>query len=227
MPFKFSGILSGIGGRMNNSRNQKRNSVPSKNKKKHTKRTNPADRVGIAKRSLWFILKTVVIIGIIIAVCYGVFTEAVYVSNIFIIVTEGMEMRADCILKSGSVQQLTEHFSEDWLIKDDALDSTKYDAFHVDSYIYNIKVEKLKVFPWSKTAKLEVSEKVSSINAKPYSEETDIDVPEWENERYGILMEKDDGRWVIKELVILEDIINPEPPNTPDYSQLETDIPHW
>lgn len=212
---------------MDKSKKQKRNSVPSKDKKKHSKRMNSADKVGVAKRSLWYILKVVIIVAVIIAVCYAVFTEAVYVSNIFIIVTEGMEMRADCILKSGSLQQLAEHFSEDWLIKDDALDSTKYDAFHVDSYIYNIKIEKLTVFPWSKTAKLEVSEKVSSISAKPYSEGTNTDVPAWENERYGILMEKDEGRWIIKELTVIEDIPDSEPANTPDYSQLETDIPHW
>lgn len=201
--------------------------VSSKNKRKAANRRNPADKVGAARRSLWYILKVIVIIAVIIAFCYAVFIEAVYVSNIFIIATEGMEMRADCILKNDSARKLAEHFSGDWLMVDEALKSSKYDAFHVDSYIYNIKIKKLTVYPWSETAKLEIIENVSSISAKPYSESTASDIPKWESAKYGILMKKDKGRWIIDEIILIDAEPELEPAHTPDYSKLQTDIPHW
>ena len=63
-----------------------------------------ADRskYGVARRSIWYILRFVLIASVVVTLCYAALMEAMYVSNIYIIVTEGMEMRADCILGNKS-----------------------------------------------------------------------------------------------------------------------------
>ena len=73
-----------------------------------------ADRskYGVARRSIWYILRFVLIASVVVTLCYAALMEAMYVSNIYIIVTEGMEMRADCILGNKSKAELTEHFTE-------------------------------------------------------------------------------------------------------------------
>ena len=48
---------------------------------------------GIAKRSIWYVLRTLIITAAIVALCLGVFIEGLHISNLYILVTEGMEKR--------------------------------------------------------------------------------------------------------------------------------------
>lgn len=181
--------------------------------------------VGVARRSVWFILRSIIIVSLIIALCYAVFVEALYVSNIYIIVTEGMAMRADCILTDGAVQELTDHFDKNWLLSDGSLYDAKYDGYYVESYDYRISIESMKVFPWSSTARVGIVERIPSIQASAYNEGSQQPVPEWDNARYELLLEKVEGRWIITNITLVELNPEPEPANTPDYSQLETNTP--
>ena len=52
---------------------------------------------GIAKRSIWYVLRTLIITAAIVALCLGVFIEGLHISNLYILVTEGMEKRAALI----------------------------------------------------------------------------------------------------------------------------------
>ena len=49
---------------------------------------------GIAKRSIWYVLRTLIITAAIVALCLGVFIEGLHISNLYILVTEGMENTA-------------------------------------------------------------------------------------------------------------------------------------
>lgn len=184
-----------------------------------------ADKVAVVRRSVWYILRTVLIIFAIIVLCYAVFTETMYVSNLYIIVTEGMEKRADCILSSGGVLELSDYFDEYWLSADTALYAGKYDSFHVEAYDYRISIESIRVYPWSSSAKLVVVERIPSISAEAFDDSNEEPVPKWDNARYEISLEKLDGRWLITKLAVLEYDPEPKPGNTPDYSQLETYLP--
>ena len=183
--------------------------------------------LGIARRSIWFILRTVLIISACVTLCYAALVEAMYVSNIYVIVTEGMEMRADCILGNKTTMDLREHFYDGWLVQDTILESGLYDAYRVDSIDYRLSIEKLKVYPWSKSATLRVTERVLNIQAAPYNDGTTAPPPEWVDSRMEIELEKIDGRWYITKLTVLEEMPDEDPRPTPDYSQLETDIPHY
>lgn len=180
-----------------------------------------ANSLGIARRTIWYMLRFAIIATVVTALCYAVFMEAMYISNLYIIVTEGMALRADCILNDGSVSELSEHFSKLWLESDDELYSGKYDAYHVSTYNYEINIEKFDVYPWSKEAEITVVESVSQIHASAYDESNTNPIPEWNNARYEITVEKFDGRWIITNIELIERNPEPEPANTPDYSQLD------
>ena len=84
---------------------------------------------GIAKRSIWYVLRTLIITAAIVALCLGVFIEGLHISNLYILVTEGMEKRTEAILKYGQTGvdiDLTPYFSEEYLNNDHELDSGKY-----------------------------------------------------------------------------------------------------
>ncbi|MBO4880031.1 MAG: hypothetical protein IK064_05930 [Clostridia bacterium] len=184
--------------------------------------------LGVARRSIWYILRLVIIITACVTLCFAALVEAMYISNIYIITTEGMEMRADCILGNRGVLELKEHFYEGWLQQDEELlNIGKYSAYRVDSYDYRPSIKKLRVYPWSTKATLEVLERVVNIQATPYNDDTTEPAPEWTDSRMEIELEKLEGRWYITKITVLETNPEAEPRPTPDYSQLETDIPHY
>lgn len=179
------------------------------------------DKLGRTRRSIWFILRTVIIFAVVSVLCYGVFMEAMYISNNYIIITEGMALRADCILNDGDISSLSDYFSDSELNVDTALFNDQYDAFHVESYNYSIDVEKFSVYPWSKKATFIVRETVTQIIASPYDDGNIQPVPQWTNARYEVRAEKFDGKWIITRLTILETDPKVDPPHTPDYSKLD------
>lgn len=179
------------------------------------------DKLGRTRRSIWFILRTVIILAVISILCYAVFMEAMYISNNYIIITEGMALRADCILNDGDISLLSDYFSDSELNVDTALFADQYDAFHVESYNYSIDVEKFSVYPWSKKVTFIVRETVTQIIASPYDDSNTQPVPQWTNARYEVRAEKFDGKWIITKLTILETNPEVDPPHTPDYSKLD------
>ncbi len=189
--------------------------------------TEERNALGVARRSLWYVLRIMLVITLVGALCFFALVEMMNVSNIYIIVTEGMEKRADCVMGNTPSSDLQEYFIKEWLSRDEIVDSGKYDAFRVDSYDYRLTIEKMSVAPWSKDASIRVLEQVLNIQATPYNDSNKDPVPQWEDSRMEIRLEKIDGRWYISMISVLQKDPEIEPGATPDYSQLETDIPHY
>ena len=91
----------------------------------------------------------------------------------------------------------------------------------MESYNYDLKIESISVYPWSKEAKFIVRETVTQIIASPYDDNITEPVPEWTNARYEVILEKFSGKWIITKLTVLETNPEVEPKNTPDYSKLD------
>lgn len=182
---------------------------------------------GIARRSIWYLLRWMLVITLTIFLCYFALVEMFYVSNIYIITSEGMEKRADCVLGETDANSLQEYFVNDWILQDELLMTQAYHPYRVESYDHRLSFEAIKVFPWSKTATVRVVERVKNIQAKPKNEATVDPAPAWDNAQMELKLEKIDGRWFIVAVEILT--LDPEgkPAATPDYSQLTTDVPHY
>ncbi len=185
--------------------------------KKAKKKANP---LRIARRSLWYLLRLLIILTGIVGLCYGVFIEAMYVSNVYIIVTEGMALRADVILTSGATADLKSYFTEGFINSDYMLYEGAYDDYTVDSYDYRFSIENISVLPWSKNASIIYVERIPSIQGSANSSAESSVIPAWTAVRYNITMTRVDGRWLVSKLAIVE--INPveEAKPTPDYAQL-------
>lgn len=178
--------------------------------------------LGTVRRSIWFVLRAVIIISLLLAAAYAVFTEALYISNMYVIVTEGMEKRADVILKNGGSSDLTQYFTEDFILYDELLSERPYSDFLVDSFDYRYEIKGVRVFPWASTGSITYAERIPTINAAPVSDEVTGPAPAWKPMVYRVNLVKQDGRWLINSLTVLEESPEEEVLPTPDYSQLET-----
>lgn len=192
-------------------------------KKKKKDASNP---LGTVRRSIWFVLRAVLIVSLVLGVGYAVFTEGMYVSNMYIVTTEGMLLRADVILKNGSQNELTQYFTDDFLTSDTLLNSGTYVDFAVESFDYRYEIKGFKVFPWSKTGSITYIERIPSINASPVSDELVCPITPWVPRCYRINLIKVEGRWLINSLTVVEEYPEEDVLPTPDYSQLESGKQH-
>ncbi len=187
---------------------------------KNRKMADPADTLRATRRGLWYVLRLILMATAALLVCVGVFVEAYYISNTYIIVTEGMALRAETVLTEGAVADLKSYFTEEFVNSDYLLYEGIYADYTIDSYDYRYDIEGLSVFPWSRTASYRYVERIPSISGSANSDAVEADIPEWTSIRYLVKLARVDGRWLITELEILEENPEGEVLPTPDYSQL-------
>lgn len=186
--------------------------------KKNKENSNP---IGKVRRSIWFVLRAVLIISVLLGLAYAVFTEAMYVMNMYIVTTEGMELRADTALKNGSRNELKQYFTEEFIASDELLSSGAYLDYAVESYDYRYTLKGFSVLPWSSTGTIGYIERIPTINATPISDEVQGHAPAWVPMHYKVSLKKVEGRWLINGLIVVEENPPEEARPTPDYSQLE------
>ena len=185
-----------------------------------------ANPLTTTRRLIWYALRTVLIICAVLALCYAVFTEFMYISNMYIVATEGMALRAEAVLKSGSLAELEQYFTEEQLKSDSLLYSGKYDGFTVESYDYRFQIKSIFVLPWSNVGNIVYVERIPQINGTPANEaEEGAETPEWTPVKYKLILTKVEGRWLISGLGVLEENVEEEALPTPDYSRLESAAP--
>lgn len=184
---------------------------------------------GHAGRGLWYVTRLILVGVLILALGWFVFMVGYNASNLYVLASEGLNLRAACVLQNGSLVELTEYFTQDFLANDTILYQSTYDDYTVTDYLYKLSVERVSVWPWSTEAELRVVERVDltgSINKDVLAENetaADYPLPPWEAGRYDINFVKSGGRWYISELTLLERSPADQDLRTPDLSLLNAD----
>ena len=140
----------------------------------------PKNQYAIARRSIWYLLRTLLVIALIVVLCLTAFVTAMHISNIYILVTEGLELRAGYILQGGEIAPLTEYFTENFIAQDPALYAGTYSSFNVTNFIYKIEVKSLLTLPGDSTATVKVYEKMLSVSGSPMEgTDPEAQLPQW------------------------------------------------
>lgn len=187
------------------------------------KKQDNVNPLGLIRRSIWYVLRAVLIVSLVLVVAYAAFTEGMYISNMYIIVTEGMSQRAQTVLMNGSASELTQFFTEQYLSHDKLLLERPYLDYAVDSYDYRYEIKGVSVLPWTTSGSITYEERIPSINGSVISDDITEPMPSWTSVIYRIGLVKVDGRWLIDSLSVVEENPEGEVLPTPDYSQLEGD----
>ncbi len=190
----------------------------------HGKREESRELRGLrtARRSMTYVVRTLLLIILACIVCIAAFLTAERVSNLYILASEGMALRAECVLADGSKSDLQEYFTLTFLENDSAMTDTTYANYTISSYNYDLSIEKVSVLPWSMVATVTAVERVSlkgTINADQLDEGQSADdypVPSWTSVRYRIKFINSNTRWYISELTVLEENPNEDSLGTPD-----------
>ena len=178
--------------------------------------------VTIARRSTMYVVRTLLFIIMGCIICIAAFLTAERYANLYILTNEGMALRAECILADGAQNDLVEYFTLSLLNNDRVASDDTYANYTITSYNYDLTVEKISVLPWSMTATVTATERVSlkgTLNANQLEEErstADYPPPTWTPVRYRIGFLNVNERWYINSIDVVEENPSQDDLGTPD-----------
>lgn len=171
----------------------------------------------IWRRGIWYFMRTVLIVAAVIALCYCAFVTALRMGNLYILATEGMQLRATCILEDGDREQLRQYFTDDFLASDTALGSRTYQDFTVTNMDYRVEVKGISVWPSSEYATVTVDDRMASLSGDYNGADASVSsLPAWQGARYQLGFARDGDRWRIYQIRLLQATPSGEPAHTPD-----------
>lgn len=170
------------------------------------------------RRTLFFFMRTLLLVLVIVGICGLAFVTTARLSNAYILVNEGMSLRAACILQDGEVPDLAAYLTTACLSEDAAQreqSAAPYAGMTISSYDYSLTVSKMHLYPWQFNAYVDVIEVIRSIKVTG-SEAASAEIPTWMPAKYRLYLTQQDGRWLIARIELLE--LNPavEPAHTAD-----------
>ena len=183
------------------------------------------------RRFVWFVAKYLVLICVLAGMLVCGFFMAMNVSNIYVVLNDGMEKRVDVILTRQQAEELNKYFHADFLIQDTALEGalngeSLYNNYNITGFDYNLTIEKLWAWPWDSYANCTVVERVPVINGSVISgrrTKSNQKIPKWQGGRYDITLVKTGGQWKI--IGMQQKTILVEPDEEKDELQTEILMP--
>lgn len=176
--------------------------------------------VTAVRRSVFYFMRAILTALAVAALGVLSFLSAARISNAYILVNEGMTLRADCILKNAPEADLAAYFSP-LCINGDAqqreTSAAPYAGISIASYEYSLKIQSMHILPWHINTYVDVVEQIRGIRGTlPAESASGATIPEWTPRKYRLHLDRTDGRWFIEDVELLE--LNPklDAPATPD-----------
>ena len=93
------------------------------------------------RRFVWFIAKYLILICILLGMLVCGFYMAMNVSNIYVVLNDGLQKRVDVILTRQQAEELNKYFHADFLIADAALEgalngNSVYSDYNITGFEY-------------------------------------------------------------------------------------------
>ncbi len=171
------------------------------------------------RRSVFYFMRAILTVLAVATIGIFSFLSAARVSNAYILVNEGMPLRAESILKNASTHDMTAYFTAD-CIESDALQretsAAPYAGATLTGYEYDLSISNLHLLPWHVNTYVDAVEQIRSIRGSMPVDSSMTQIPDWTPRKYRLHLEKIDNRWYISSIELLE--LNPkiDPPATPD-----------
>lgn len=180
------------------------------------------------RRLLWFIASRLVIFTVVAALLIITFYLAMNTANVYVLLSDGMKMRASVIMTREDADELNNFFVADFLDKDQALaiafsDNSPYIDYKITGFNHNVSMEWMWSWPWEDTAQAVITERVPKIFGNVVSDKNSLvtegklsaNPPGWISGKYSVTLVRINGQWKIAGLNQISAIIENTPEPTP------------
>nr|MDD6335973.1 hypothetical protein [bacterium] len=191
-------------------------------------------------RFLWYWIKVLAAIAITMALMGWGFFTAMNISNIWILMNEGLEVRAQTILQDGRAEDMKSCFTDKFIQSDPLLVVGTYDQYLINSFEIRVSVHWVWNWPWQNTATATVTERIPAMDGTAKSEAVTSNPnfsktpPKWPAGKYKVKLVKEKDGWKIDAMELigevpdkwtppwvtptpLYEVITPRPDTTPLY----------
>lgn len=170
--------------------------------------------MNVVLKFLWYLFSRLVIWGAAAGLVLLAFFMAMDYMNASTLMKDGMQARAETIIKGSDPTLLAKVFSKGFIEKDELLKSTAYEQYKVSDFDYSAEAEIALVFPWDNAVTFRVTEKVSDIVAQtsPTADTALSETPpDWKNAVYDVQLVRYEESWRIVGMKIIKVLPSPLP----------------
>ena len=181
------------------------------------------------RRFMWFLSSRLVIFTLIVGILVLVFYTCLNISNIYILLSDGMKARAQVMLTREDPEQLNNYFRAEFLTGDEALNlalgpSSPYVDYEITDFEYKLSIESVWCWPWQDTALATIVERIPKITGQVVSSRSEAvedgslpsTPPTWQGGRYEITLYRSNGQWKVAGMRQTQIIVEPAPSPTPE-----------
>ena len=168
------------------------------------------------RRLIWYISTRLLILCCVLGLLMMAFYFSMNATNIYIILKDGMAKRAQVIMM-GADESLTSYFSFAYLERDAQLiearngDSAYQNNYNITGFDHRISLDSFWCWPWEDTARAAITERIPAIDGKLKTSARDAAAasgvtlpasPKWQTIQYNVLLSRENGQWLIRNLTV-------------------------
>ena len=168
------------------------------------------------RRIVWFFASRLLVVCLILGLIMTVFYYAMNLSNIQIVLKDGMASRAKYIMgMDNNRKDLEKYFMAVCLENDSSVLQTEegnspYRDYNVRGIDHRLEMGFMWVWPWDNSVRISIKEKVPRIDGRVKGNKADEAIaqggadavypPAWQDASYRVLLTRENGQWKIKTL---------------------------
>ena len=168
------------------------------------------------RRIVWFFANRLLVLCLILGLIMTVFYYTMNLSNIQIVLKDGMANRAKYIMgMENNRKELDKYFQTGCLENDNAVraadeGNSPYDNYNVRGIDHRLEMGFMWVWPWENSVRLTIKEKIPRIDGRVKGSKADEVIakegnealypPAWQDAEYRAYLTRENGQWKIKTL---------------------------
>ena len=168
------------------------------------------------RRGVWYLASRLLLICLVFGLIITVFYYAMNLTNIQIIVKDGMAGRAKYIMGISTDRNLlTKYFQNSYLDSDSEIaavpqEKSRYANYNIRGIDHRLDMGFLWVWPWENAVRVNITERIPRIDGRVKGLKADeviaqqgqdaIYPPDWPEMTYRALLVRENGQWKIRNL---------------------------
>ena len=171
------------------------------------------------RRLIWHIASRLLIVTIVLGLLVTGFYYAMNMTNIYVVLKDGMARRAQVVMMTEDMSELRKYFYDSFLNRDGAVQTvvngtSPYQAYNIVGIDHRLEMGFTWVWPWDTTARVDIVERIPAIDGRVkgsvaeeyialYGNEA-LYPPDWISARYRATLVKENGQWKILSIQTIE-----------------------
>lgn len=171
------------------------------------------------RRFVWYLASRLLVITMVAGLMVVTFYYAMNIANIQVVLKDGMAKRAQVIMMNDDEGELAKYFQSAFLERDQALivmrqGGSPYVDYNVRGIDHRLSMGFVWIWPWDETVRVDITERIPRIDGRVKGSRADellaqkgdsaLYPPAWSSGRYRATLVKENGRWKIMTLTLLE-----------------------